>query len=104
MNVRCLVLFAAVMMSAAPSRAQAPEAQAEVYRVGTDNKLEIAIHPGGEAAVLESTIPVAGDGTIDVVRVGRVKVAGLATSEIQDRIRRRLMDAGVFTAPHVAVN
>jgi polysaccharide export outer membrane protein len=91
-------------MFAAPTWAQAPEAQADVYRVGTGDVLEIAIHPGGEATELKSSIPVAGDGTIDVVRVGRVKVAGLATSEIQERIRRRLIDGGVFTAPHVAIN
>jgi len=104
MSVRPLLLSTALLISAAEALAQPAETQVEAYRVGTGDKLEIVIHPGGEASELKSEIPVAGDGTIDVVRVGRVKVAGLATSEIQDRIRGRLVSAGVFTSPHVAVN
>src|SRR5204862_821790 len=62
------------------------------------------IHPGGAAEAVESEITVAGDGTIDVVHAGRLKVAGFSTSDVREQIRRKLIGSGKYLDPQVSVN
>ena len=105
-----ILAFACLFLAAGPaSWADSPPAsggaEVEQYRVGPGDVLAISILSGavGEPSN-DMTFPVAGDGTIDVVHAGRLKVTGLTTSEIQERIRRRLVDQQIFTKPFVSVN
>jgi polysaccharide export outer membrane protein len=88
----------------APARAAAAASDADVYRVGAGDSLLVVIHPGGETSPTELDITVAGDGTIDVVHAGRMKVLGLTTSEIREQIRKKLIASAVFLQPQVSVN
>lgn len=95
-------LLTALVLLAGFARAQ--ETAPEIYRVGSGDVLLVIIHPGGSSNVIESEITVAGDGTIDVVHAGRVKVAGLGASEIRSEIRKGLVRSGVYLDPQVSVN
>lgn len=97
--------LAALILLALPAAAHAAEpAETEVYRIGASDILLVIIHPGGTANPLESEITVAGDGTIDVVHAGRIKVLGLSTSDVREQIRRKLIGSGVYLQPQVSVN
>lgn len=101
----CLLAIASTARADSPPAAGGAPAKAEQYRVGPADVLDIKILSGvvGEEPIALA-FPVGGDGTIDVVYVGRLNVAGLTTSEIQERIRGRLVNAGVFKKPFVSVN
>ncbi|MEM7244235.1 MAG: SLBB domain-containing protein [Acidobacteriota bacterium] len=76
------------------------------YLVGPGDVLAVSIRAsgGGEGVGSDQDLQVPSDGHIDVVSVGRVKVAGMPTSSISDEIRRRLREGGIFNKPTVAVN
>lgn len=100
--VASLVLLAAPQLAVAQA---APAAEVEPYRLGPGDELEISIHSGGEQAeAIVLKFPVSGDGQIDVVGAGKIKASGLTTSEVQERIRRRLIDVGYLQRPFVSVN
>ena len=108
---RSAVLVLALLSLAPGLRAQgaaaapqpAPPAQ-EVYRIGSGDVLLVTIHPGGTGEVVESELTVSGDGTIDVVHAGRMKVGGLSASDVREQIRRKLIGSGVYLQPQVSVN
>jgi polysaccharide export outer membrane protein len=99
---RALALLTSILLFVGSAPAQEPAA--EVYQVGSGDILMVVIHPGGESNVIETEITVAGDGTIDVVHAGRIKVAGRGTSEIRVEIRKGLIRSGVYLQPQVSVN
>ena len=105
----CLVAALGLAHAASAQVAAPPAApastEAEPYRMGPGDELSIKIHSGAnEDKPIELEFPVSGDGTIDVVFAGKLKVAGLTASEAQDRIRRRLIDGGFMQRPFVSVN
>ena len=81
-----------------------PAGSDESYHLGGGDIVNVTIHPGGEANVIESELTVAGDGTLDVVHAGRTKVGGLTTSAARDEIRKRLVGSGVYLKPQVSIN
>ncbi len=101
-----LIAATSLAFAASVALAQAPPAgEVEPYRVGPGDGLEITIHSGAVAEdALKLNFPVAGDGSIDVVHAGRLTVSGLSTSEVQDRIRRKLIASGFMAKPYVSVN
>lgn len=105
-RVLSLLLLAATALFSAPAAwSQGAAAEIEPYRLGPGDELEISIHsgqPDQDAIILK--FPVSGEGSIDVVGAGRIKVNGLSTTDVQERIRRRLIDVGYLTKPFVSVN
>lgn len=96
----------AVVTVLAVLAASAPVARAtgDAYVVGPGDVLSVGIRAGGGVEPLDLELTVAGDGSIDVVHVGPVRVGGLTTTGIRDRIRRRLVEGGIFREPSVSVN
>jgi polysaccharide export outer membrane protein len=75
-----------------------------IYLVGPGDELSVVIIGGAGVTAVTQTLTIAGDGTIDVAHVGPVKVSGLATSDIRQRIRSILVSREIFKQPTVSVN
>lgn len=66
--------------------------------------LEISVHTGHEDSDIK-TLPVrvADDGTVDIVAIGRVQVAGLRVEIAEQAIATAAMERRVFHRPHVTI-
>lgn len=107
--VSLVVLLASLAVAARLAAAEGASGPPTVgtggdYKVGPGDKLQVSIRAGVGTEAVDITVPVAGDGTLDVVYIGRIKVSGLTTPEIQSRIKGALVARDIFKAPHVAVN
>jgi polysaccharide export outer membrane protein len=82
-----------VLLGQAPAGARAPDLTE--YIVGVDDVLSIVSHDQDELTRRDGVL-VGADGTIDFPYLGRVKVVGLSTRQIQDDLMRRLVDGKYF--------
>jgi polysaccharide export outer membrane protein len=85
--------------------AQAPAARTTdptEYVVGVDDVLSIVSHDQQELTRRDGVL-VGADGTIDFPYIGRLKVVGLSTRQIQDELTRRLIDGQYFRAVTLTV-
>lgn len=71
------------------------------YTVGGYDVLDIIVYE--ETDLTRTDIPVSADGYISFPLIGRVKVAGLTTSEIENRIVGMLADGQYLLDAHVSV-
>lgn len=95
------VLFSLVVLLAqAPAASRG--ADPTEYIVGVDDVLSIVAHDHEELTRRDG-LPVGADGTIDFPHLGRVKVSGLSTRQIQDELKRRLVEGQFFTAVTLTV-
>jgi polysaccharide export outer membrane protein len=108
------------------ARARAALPASDGYRVGPDDLLDVRIPDllegapltgavrGGAAAsagpspvaaapLFQDGLRVSGTGDVTLPLIGRVKVAGMTTSEIERNVSRRLVAAGVLRNPQVSV-
>ena len=99
--MKALLLFVVVLLGqgAAP---MAPPAGAAEYMIGPQDVLSILVHDHDELSRREG-VAVEADGTIDYPLIGRVRVGGLSTRQIQDEIRKKLLDGAFLTTASVAV-
>ena len=75
-----------------------PKTDVRAYEVGPGDRLSIVIY--GEDTIAKDFI-VGPDGMINYPYIGDTKVAGLSLREIQDEIRKRLMESSYFSNPQV---
>ncbi len=73
---------------------------AQEYRLGPGDQIEVQIF---ELPNFSMTLRVAPDGTISVVPIGRIQVAGLTVREEEALLQKRLQE-GYIQDPHVSVN
>ncbi len=74
------------------------------FKVGGYDILEVRVYE--EPDLTRQAIPVSAEGYISFPLIGRVKVAGLTTSEIEERITDKLVEGQFFreeAPPHVSV-
>lgn len=95
-----MLLSVIVLLAQAPAGPRG--ADPTEYIVGVDDVLSIVAHDHEELTRRDG-VAVAVDGTIDFPHVGRVKVSGLSTRQIQDELSRRLVDGKFFTAVTLTV-
>jgi polysaccharide export outer membrane protein len=69
------------------------------YRIGKQDLLEIRVF---ELEELSQTVRVGGDGRISLPLLGKVTVAGMTTSEMEEQLER-LLDPRYVVDPHVTV-
>lgn len=70
------------------------------YRVGPGDILKMSVYRAPE---YESTMRVAGDGTIQIGSIGSMTVGGLTPGEVADAIAAKLRSAGIYNAPVVNI-
>ncbi|MDQ3071340.1 MAG: polysaccharide export protein [Acidobacteriota bacterium] len=91
----------AAQQQPAPQAPVAVRPDDKSYKVGTDDKLSIAI-------LLETDLPkdytVASDGMITFPFIGSIKVADLTIREIEAEIKKRLIAGKYYESPQVVVN
>ena len=83
---------------AAPQAPVDPKTDVKAYEVGPGDRLSIVIY--GEDTLAKEFI-VGPDGMINYPYIGDTKVSGLSLRQIQDEIRKRLMDGSYFSNPQV---
>ena len=89
---------------AAPAAVQAPadlKRDVKAYEVGPGDRLSIVIY--GEDSIAKDFI-VGPDGMINYPYIGDTKVSGLTLRQIQDEIRKRLMDGSFWTNPQIVAS
>ena len=86
---------------AAPQAPADPKAAVRAYVVGAGDRLSIVIY--GEDSIAKDFI-VGPDGMISYPYIGDTKVSGLSLRQIQDEIRKRLMESGFFSNPQVVAS
>jgi polysaccharide export outer membrane protein len=96
-----ILLSLVVLLAQAPGGPRGA-ADATEYIVGVDDVLSIVAHDHEELTRRDG-VAVGADGTIDFPHVGRVKVAGLSPRQIQDELKRRLVDGKFFTTVNLTV-
>jgi polysaccharide biosynthesis/export protein len=95
-----MVLMGASVVPAALFGSQdAPARQANDYRIGPKDLLEIAIF---ELPELNKTVRVAEDGSITLTLLGRVEVAGMTAQELEKNLAA-ILDKQYTKAAHVTV-
>jgi polysaccharide export outer membrane protein len=90
-----LMLLTWMLVGAVAQAAQA------VYRLAAEDFLSIRIYGEQEMSV---DAPVALDGTIGYPFLGFIKVAGMTAAELEQKIRRDLIEGQIFVDPKVSVN
>lgn len=96
-----MLLFSLVLLGQAPAGPRAATDATE-YIVGVDDVLAIVAHDHDELTRRDGVV-VGADGTIDFPHLGRVKVTGLSPRQIQDELKRRLVEGKFFTAVNLTV-
>ena len=88
-----MLLSLVVLLVQAPAASRA--ADPTEYLVGVDDVLSI-VSQDQEELTRRDGVLVGADGTIDFPHVGRFKVAGLSTRQIQEELTRRLVEGQYF--------
>lgn len=96
MKTVILVLISLLAQSSAGSPALPNE-----YIVGPQDVLEIVVH--GQADLSKPRVAVDSDGTIDVEHIGRVHVAGKSPRQIEDELKKALLDKAILTKVSMTV-
>lgn len=78
-----------------------PRDKYQDYTVGGNDILGIKVY--NEPELTQEKLRVSSDGLISFPFIGKVKVAGQTTSEIEDEITSRLSEGGYFIRPHISV-
>ena len=86
--------------SAAPIATAPEEATPDMYRIGIDDILDIAVL---QPEAMQTTVTVGPDGFISYPFIGSVEVRGRTISQVQEEIQRRLSD-GYMKYPVVTVS
>ena len=71
------------------------------YIVGPQDVLEIVVH--GQADLSSPRVAVDGDGTIELEHIGRVHVAGKSPRQIEDELKKALLDKAILTKVSMTV-
>lgn len=71
------------------------------YIVGPQDVLEIVVH--GQEAMSSPRVSVNSDGTIDFPELGRVAVAGKSPRQIEDELKKSLLEKGILTKVSLTV-
>ena len=85
----------------APQAPVDPKRDVKAYEVGPGDRLSIVIY--GEESIAKDFI-VGPDGMINYPYIGDTKVAGLSLRQIQDEIRKKLVDSSYFSNPQVVAS
>ena len=95
-----MLLALTIVLAQAPVASRATDLTE--YIVGVDDVLSIVSHDQEELTRRDGVL-VGADGTIDFPYIGRLKVIGLSTRQIQDELTRRLIDGQYFRAVTLTV-
>jgi polysaccharide export outer membrane protein len=99
----CTILWSLlVLLAQPPSPGQRSAPDPTEYVVGVEDVLTIVAHDQVDLTRRDG-IPVEADGTIDFPHLGRVKVSGLTTRQIQEELKRRLIEGKFYTTVSLSV-
>ena len=77
---------------------------AQALRVGDSFDLRIGGVPSDDQANISSNYTVDGEGNLNIAYLGKIHVAGMTASAIQNAVERAYVDRGIFTRPTVTLN
>ena len=102
MTITLLLLVALQQPPAQPpaAPAPAPSATGQEYFVGPQDKLDINVIPD---VFSDKGVTVDADGTFQYKNIGRVKAQDLSVRQIQESVKKLLVDAGMHRDPTVTV-
>lgn len=86
-----------VLLAVTVARADAP------LRIGDTFELRIGGVPPDDAVSITSTYTIDGGGGLNLPYIGKLKVDGMTSSQIQSMVERTYRDGGIFTHPSVTL-
>ncbi len=89
--------LAVILMAAGSAWADAP------LRIGDTFELRIGGVPPEDMSSINSTYTIDGGGGLNLPYIGKLKVDGMTSAEIQSTVERTYRDTGVFTHPSVTL-
>src|SRR6266850_6114944 len=95
------LLFVLVSSGALPGRIQAAQSPPVTdYVVGSQDVLTITSY---DQADLSGKFTIEADGTFTYPLIGRFRAGGLTLRQVEDGLKKRLVDGGYFVKPQVTV-
>lgn len=91
------IICSLVILAAGAAKAEAP------LRVGDTFELRIGGVPIDDQQSITSTYTVDGGGGLNLPYIGKLKVDGMTSSEIQNAVERLYREGGIFTHPSVTL-
>ena len=77
---------------------------AQALRVGDSFDLRIGGVPSDDQANISSNYTVDNEGCLNIAYLGKIRVVGMAASQIQSAIERAYVDRGIFKQPTITVS
>ncbi len=96
-----LALFLFTLLAVRTATAQTPALPATDYVVGPQDVLTITSY---DQADLSGKFTIEADGTFTYPLIGRFKAGGLTLRQVEDGLKKRLIDEGFFRKPQVTVS